>query len=282
MDRADSLWYHMPLATRFAHGSHFGAVDYFDPIFFASFYPANSEVVHATGILAFDRDILSPLLNLGWLTLGLTSAYAIGRPYGVGPTSLIGGAIALGAQNLVEFQAGEALNDIVGVVDVLACVGDRCVNALARCGLSPTGGYNPHRSRSRALPPASPPAPSSRSSPPSLPCSLASRHRSRGARLRAALWFGHPRLPRRRLLVRPQPDQHRQPAAIHGVRAASPADARSRLRASPRLLRLSLRDRLRRLAGLVRPRPAPLVRAAVATGPRRLHRWRGLRDLARR
>ncbi len=49
MDRADSLWYHMPLATRFAHGAHFGSVDYFDPIFFASFYPANSEVVHAVG-----------------------------------------------------------------------------------------------------------------------------------------------------------------------------------------------------------------------------------------
>jgi hypothetical protein len=122
MDRADSLWYHMPLATRFAHGGHFGAVDYFDPIFFASFYPANSEVFHATGILAFDRDILSPLINLGWLALGLTSAYAIGRPYGVGPQSLIGGAIALGAQNLVEFQAGEALNDIVGVSMCLAAV----------------------------------------------------------------------------------------------------------------------------------------------------------------
>ena len=122
MDRADSLWYHMPLATRFAHGAHFGSIDYFDPIFFASYYPANSEVVHAVPILAFDRDILSPLLNLGWLALGLTSAYAIGRPYGLGPQSLIGGAIALGAQNLVEFQAGEALNDIVGVSLVLASV----------------------------------------------------------------------------------------------------------------------------------------------------------------
>jgi hypothetical protein len=121
MDRADSLWYHMPLATRFAHGAHFGSIDYFDPIFFASFYPANSEVVHSVGILAFDRDILSPLLNLGWLALGLTSAYAIGRPYGLGPQSLIGGAVALGAQNLVEFQAGEALNDIVGVAMILAC-----------------------------------------------------------------------------------------------------------------------------------------------------------------
>jgi hypothetical protein len=122
MDRADTLWYHMPLATRFAHGAHFGTIDFFDPIFFASYYPANSEVVHAVGLLTFDRDILSPLLNLGWLALGLTASYAIGRPYGLGPQSLIGGAIALGAQNLVEFQAGEALNDIVGVALILACV----------------------------------------------------------------------------------------------------------------------------------------------------------------
>ena len=122
MDRADTLWYHMPLATRFAHGSHFGTIDYFDPIFFASYYPANSEVFHAVGLLAFGRDILSPLVNLGWLSLGLAGAYCIGRPYGLGPQSLIGGAIALGAQNLVEFQAGEALNDIAGVACILAGV----------------------------------------------------------------------------------------------------------------------------------------------------------------
>ena len=122
MDRADSIWYHMPLATRFAQGAHFGTIDYFDPIFFASYYPANSEIFHAVPILAFDRDILSPLLNLAWLALGLTAAYAIGRPYGLGPQSLIGGAIALGAENLVEFQAGEALNDIVGVSLILAAV----------------------------------------------------------------------------------------------------------------------------------------------------------------
>ena len=122
MDRADTLWYHMPLATRFAHGAHFGSIDYFDPIFFASYYPANSEVFHAVGIAAYDRDILSPLLNLAWLALGLSGAYCIGRPYGVGPQALIGGCIALGAQNLIEFQAGEALNDIVGVSLILASV----------------------------------------------------------------------------------------------------------------------------------------------------------------
>lgn len=122
MDRADSLWYHMPQSARFAAGGDLGAIDFFDPIFFASFYPANSEVLHAIPLLAFGRDILSPLLNLGFLALGLLAAYCIGRPRGLGPQSLIGGAIALGSQQLVEFQAGEALNDIVGVAFILAAV----------------------------------------------------------------------------------------------------------------------------------------------------------------
>ncbi len=122
MDRADSLWYHMPLSARYAADGDLGAIDYFDPIFFASYYPANSEVLHSVPLLGYGRDILSPLLNLGFLAIGLLAAYCIGRPYGLGPQSLIGGSIALGAQMLVEFQAGEALNDIVGVVFVLAAV----------------------------------------------------------------------------------------------------------------------------------------------------------------
>jgi hypothetical protein len=122
MDRADTLWYHMPLSAKFVQSGSLGEIYFFDPIFFASFYPANSEVLHAVPILAFGRDILSPLLNLGFLALGLLAAYCIGRPYGLGPVTLIGGAIALGAEMLIEFQAGEALNDIVGVAFILAAV----------------------------------------------------------------------------------------------------------------------------------------------------------------
>jgi hypothetical protein len=122
MDRADTLWYHMPQATRFVQTGDLTAIDYFDPIFYAAYYPANSEVLHATGILAFGRDILSPLLNLGFLAVGLVASYCIGRPYGLGPHTLLGGAIALGSQQLVEFQAGEALNDITGVAFLLAAV----------------------------------------------------------------------------------------------------------------------------------------------------------------
>ncbi len=138
MDRADSLWYHMPLAARFAETGELGRIDYFDPIFFASYYPANSEVFHATALLAFGRDLLSPLLNLGWLALGLVASYCIGRPYGVGPQALIGGAIALGSQMLIEFQAGEALNDIGGVACILASV-SVLVNAAARRPQRPLG-----------------------------------------------------------------------------------------------------------------------------------------------
>ena len=87
MDRADSLWYHMPLAARFVQTGYLGHIYFFDPVFLASFYPANSEVLHAVGILFFDRDIVSPVLNLGWLAVallaGLVHRQAIrGRPAG--------------------------------------------------------------------------------------------------------------------------------------------------------------------------------------------------------
>jgi hypothetical protein len=121
-DRTDTLWYHMPLAAKFVQTGYLGHIYFFDPIFLASFYPANSEVFHAVPMLFFARDIVSPFVNLGWLAMGLLAAYCIGRPYGVGPQALIGGAIALGSQSLVEFQAGEALNDITGVAFVLAAV----------------------------------------------------------------------------------------------------------------------------------------------------------------
>jgi hypothetical protein len=130
MDRADTMWYHMPLAARFVQTGHLGSIFFFDPVFFASFYPANSEVFHAIGILFFGRDIASPFINDGWLIVGLLSCYCLGRPYGAGPQALIGGSVALGAQMLVEFQAGEGLNDITGVAFFLAAAAI-LVNAYA-------------------------------------------------------------------------------------------------------------------------------------------------------
>jgi hypothetical protein len=120
----------MPLASRFAETGSTGELDFFDPIFFASFYPANSEVLHTIPILAFARDFISPLINLGFLALGLLAGWSIGRPYGVAPQALLGAAVVLGAETMVDFQAGEALNDVVGVT-LLLCAAAVLVNGYA-------------------------------------------------------------------------------------------------------------------------------------------------------
>ncbi len=133
MGRADSLWYHMPLSARFVETGSTGDLFFFDPIFFASFYPANSELLHAIPILTFGRDFLSPLLNLGFLSVGLLAGWAMGRPYGLAPQALLGAAIVLGAETMTNFQAGEALNDIGGV-SLLLCAAALLVNGHAARG----------------------------------------------------------------------------------------------------------------------------------------------------
>jgi hypothetical protein len=117
----DSTWYHGPFAAGFYQSGNTIDLHFIAPQFLAWFYPANSEVVHAIGMLAFSRDLLSPLLNLGWLVGCLLACWCIGRPFGVAPWSLTLGAIALSVPSLAD-QAGEARNDIVGIFFLLAAI----------------------------------------------------------------------------------------------------------------------------------------------------------------
>ncbi len=117
----DSAWYHGPFAAGFFQSGDTWSLHFIAPQFLAWFYPANSEVFHAVGMLAFGRDILSPLLNVGWFVGCLYACWVVGRPYGVAPWSLGLGAIALSVPALAD-QAGEARNDIVGIFFLLAAV----------------------------------------------------------------------------------------------------------------------------------------------------------------
>ncbi len=117
----DSTWYHGPFAAGFYRSGDTWSLHFIAPQFLAWFYPANSEVLHAIGMLAFSRDTLSPLLNLGWFVGCLVAAWCIGRPYRVAPSSLALVAIALSVPALHD-QAGEARNDIVGIFFLLAAV----------------------------------------------------------------------------------------------------------------------------------------------------------------
>ena len=117
----DSTWYHGPFAAGFMQSGDTWDLHFIAPQFLAWFYPANSEVFHAAGMLAFGRDVLSPLLNLGWFVGCLVACWCIGRPYRVAPWSLVLGAVALSVPALAD-QAGEARNDIVGIFFLLAAV----------------------------------------------------------------------------------------------------------------------------------------------------------------
>ncbi len=117
----DSTWYHGPFAAGFFQSGDTWDLHYIAPQFLAWFYPANAELFHAIGMEAFDRDVLSPLLNLGWFVGCLVAVWCIGRPFGVAPWSLALGAVALSAPALSD-QAGEARNDIVGIFFLLAAV----------------------------------------------------------------------------------------------------------------------------------------------------------------
>ncbi len=117
----DSTWYHGPFAAGFFQSGNTMDLHFIAPQFLAWFYPANGEIFHAVGMLAFGRDLLSPLLNLGWFVGCLVAAWCIGRPYRVAPWSLALAAIALSVPALAD-QAGEARNDIVGIFFLLAAV----------------------------------------------------------------------------------------------------------------------------------------------------------------
>ena len=94
---------------------------------------------------AFGRDLLSPLLNLGWFVGCLVACWCIGRPYRVAPWSLALAAIALSVPALAD-QAGEARNDIVGIFFLLAAVAV-ALNAWRR----PRGGGGARRLSTGAL-----------------------------------------------------------------------------------------------------------------------------------
>jgi hypothetical protein len=117
----DSTWYHGPFAAGFFQSGDTWGLHFIAPQFLAWFYPANSEVVHGVGMLAFGRDLLSPLLNLGWFVGCLVAAWCIGRPYRVAPWSMVLAAAALSVPALSD-QAGEARNDIVGIFFLLSGV----------------------------------------------------------------------------------------------------------------------------------------------------------------
>jgi hypothetical protein len=117
----DTTWYHMPFAAGIAQTHSTIHLHFTDPLRLAAwFYPQTSELVHATGIVIFKSDWLSPLINLFWIAIALLAAYCIGRPYKVGSATLVAAAFVLDSGVMIETQPGEGRNDIMGLAFLLA------------------------------------------------------------------------------------------------------------------------------------------------------------------
>jgi hypothetical protein len=117
----DTTWYHMPFAARMAQEHSTIHLLYTDPLRLAAwFYPQSSELIHGAAIVIFKTDWLSPLINLIWLSIALLAAWCVGRPYKVGPATLVAAAIILDSGVMIETQPGEGRNDIMGLAFLIA------------------------------------------------------------------------------------------------------------------------------------------------------------------
>lgn len=117
----DTTWYHMPFSAFIAQEHSTVHLHYTDPLRLAAwFYPASTELVNAATIVLFKSDWLATLQNLIWLPIALLAAWCMGRPYKVGPATLVAAAIVLDAGVMIETQPGEARNDIMGLAFLLA------------------------------------------------------------------------------------------------------------------------------------------------------------------
>lgn len=117
----DTTWYHMPFSARIAQDASIVHLHFTDPLRLAAwFYPGSSELIHGAGIVLFKSDWLSPLINLVWLAIALLAAWCVGRPYRVGPATLVAAALVLSAGVMIETQPGEGRNDIMGLAFLVA------------------------------------------------------------------------------------------------------------------------------------------------------------------
>ncbi|TMK56180.1 MAG: hypothetical protein E6G51_11075 [Actinobacteria bacterium] len=118
----DSLWYHLPFAVDMVQTHSTVGMHHTDTVFTNWFYPQNSELLHAVGILVTGRDTLSLFLNLGWLAVAFLAAYCVGRPYGRGAVTVIAAAILLECHTLVVRDPGAAKNDLAAAALLLASI----------------------------------------------------------------------------------------------------------------------------------------------------------------
>jgi hypothetical protein len=137
--RQDSTWYHLPFAAWMEQTGSSTGLLFADTLKLAAwYYPLDSELLHALGMVVFGNDLLSPLLNFGWLGVALLAAWCAGRPFGLAATTLLGSALVLDS-DMMLVQSGNAPGDVAALACLLAAVALLLCGAEARQGAEPGG-----------------------------------------------------------------------------------------------------------------------------------------------
>jgi hypothetical protein len=127
----DSLEYHLTKPARWLQDASLNGVHQIYPGSLFPYYPSNSELVHGVGMLAFSSDVLSPVVNLGFIALAFLAAWTIGETRGVGSATVAALGAVLAALHFAQGGGGTAANDLPQAAFLLAAV---ALSARARGG----------------------------------------------------------------------------------------------------------------------------------------------------
>jgi hypothetical protein len=119
MTGPDTLGYHGPIAATFVQRASIVHPPFINTDPTIASFPMTSELIHAIGILLFSRDVLSPFINLGWLTLGALAAWCIGRPRGVGAAAVLAALVLLNVPAFSTSQPSSGDNDTMALALLL-------------------------------------------------------------------------------------------------------------------------------------------------------------------
>ena len=118
----DSLNYHLPFALDWYQTGRIGPLVLAAPDSPVGTYPADPELLHAAGMTAFQRDVLTPLLNLGWLALAALAGWTVGRRRGAPLAGLATVVAVASLPVIVQSQPGTAMTDMTVLAALLAGV----------------------------------------------------------------------------------------------------------------------------------------------------------------
>lgn len=129
MTHPDSVWYHGPDAATFMQRHRLLiAPDPSDPLH--AYANHTSEMLHALLGLVFGRDLLSPLVNVGWFGIAILAAWCLGKRWGAGPLCVLGAALVCGLPTVEATHPGQASNDLAAAAMLLASVALLCESEL--------------------------------------------------------------------------------------------------------------------------------------------------------